>query len=137
MSYNEPPNYGTPPPPPGGSDGGYGGGYGGGYDGGGGYGGGYGAPQQPGFNAPPEKSVLAIIGLVLGIIGLIPCLWGCFVFSIAALVLGFLGQNEVKQGKKTGKGLAVGAIWTGVAGILFSILAVVLIVTDVIDIYSY
>lgn len=128
MSYNEPPNYGSPPP------------------GGGGYGGYGGQPPyggqpyggQPGFGGQPAgTSVLAIIGLVTGILGLIPCLWGCFVFSIAAVVLGVLGQNEVKQGKKTGKGLALAAIITGAIGIALSILVVVLYASGAIDFTGY
>ena len=80
---------------------------------------------------------MAIIGLVLGIIGLIPCLWGCFVFSIAALVLGLLGQKEIKQGKKTGGGLALAAVITGALGIALSILMVVLFATGVFDFNTY
>ena len=77
MSYNEPP----PPPPPQ-----------------------YGAPQ-PGYGAQPQKnSVMAIIGLVLGIIGVIPCFWGCFIFSIGGVVLGLLGKKDVRESNGLKKG---------------------------------
>lgn len=114
MSYNEPPNYGTPPPPPGG---------------------GYGGPDQPaygqgGYGAqPPGTSVMAIISLVTGIIGILCCTW--FVFSIAATVLGFLGKKEIAEGKKTGKGVAMAGLILGIAGIVIgAIVWIVLIATD-------
>ncbi|WP_051485436.1 DUF4190 domain-containing protein [Nocardioides sp. J54] len=121
MSYNQPPGPGAPPPPPPGGDGGgygaYGGGNGGGYGAGdGGYG------QQPPYGSQPQgNSVMAIIALVTGILGVIPCFWGCFVFSIAALVLGILGKKEVQQGTKTGGGMAQAGFILGIIGIVLSI----------------
>lgn len=111
MSYNEPPNYGTPPPPP---PGGYGGQpYGG----------------QPNGGQPQQTSVMAIISLVTGILGILCCTW--FVFSIAAAVLGFLGKKEIDQGKKTGKGLAMAGLILGIAGIVLGVIVwIVLIATD-------
>lgn len=109
MSYNEPPNYGTPPPPPPG---------------------GYGAPGQPGYGGQPQQtSVMAIISLVTGILGLLCCTW--FVFSIAAAILGFLGKKEIAEGRKTGKGLAQAGFILGIVGIVLGVIVwVVLIATD-------
>ncbi|UMG92133.1 DUF4190 domain-containing protein [Nocardioides sp. TF02-7] len=78
---------------------------------------------------------MAIIGLVLGILGLIPCLWGCFIFSIAAVVLGFLGKKETDSGQKKGGGMALAALITGVLGILASILIWILFATGAFDFY--
>ncbi|WP_370287491.1 hypothetical protein [Nocardioides sp.] len=98
MSYNEPPNYGTPPPPPPGGygggpgdpgkggDGGYGGGgYGGGGYGGGGYGGGgYGG----GFAQEHPKGTQILIFGILGIV----C---CGPLGIAAWVMGNKAIREI------------------------------------------
>ncbi|WP_158282946.1 DUF4190 domain-containing protein [Nocardioides silvaticus] len=128
---NEPPPYGSPPPPPPPGGGGYGapppgGGYGG-YGGpppGGGYGG-YGQP--PGFGPQQSTSVMAIISLVTGILGILCCGW--FIFSIAALILGFLGRNEINQsqGTKKGAGLALAGLILGAVGMALGILNWVLI----------
>lgn len=102
MSYNEPP-YGSPPPPPP-PEGGYG------YQG---YGG-----------APQQTSVMAIISLVTGIIGVLCCGW--FVFSIAAVVLGILAKKEIDQGLKAGRGLAVAGLVLGVIGLVLGALTTAL-----------
>ncbi len=112
MSYsNEPPSYGSPPPPP------PGGGYGGPPGGppGGGYGG-YGGGQ------PQSQSIMAIIGLVAGIIGILSCC--CFVPSVAALVLGILGKKEIAEsnGTKTGAGMAQAAFILGIVGLVLGLL---------------
>ena len=117
MSYNEPPNYGSPPPPP--------------------PGGGYGAPQ-PGYGGsqPQSTSVLAIVSLVTGILGILCCGW--FVLSIAALVTGFLGRKEIadSQGAKKGGGLAMAGLILGAVGIVLGILNWVLVfATDSFDFY--
>lgn len=112
VSYNEPP-YGSPPPPPGG---------------------GYGGPGQPygqpaygmGGGQPTQTSVLAIISLVTGILGVLCC--GSFVFSVAALVLGFLGKKEVDEGKKTGGGMALAGLILGGVGMAISIVWIILVI---------
>ncbi len=112
VSYNEPP-YGTPPPPPGG---------------------GYGGPGQPygqpaygaGGGQPTQTSVMAIISLVTGILGVLCCNW--FVFSIAATVLGFLGKKEIDEGKKTGKGLALAGLILGIVGIVLGVIIWILVI---------
>ena len=106
-------SYGTPPPPPGG----------------------YGAPQ-PGYGAQPQSnSVMAIIALVTGILGVIPCFWGCFVFSIAGVVLGLLGKKEIADsgGTKKGAGLAQWGFILGIIGIVLGLIYWVLIVSGAID----
>src|SRR3546814_15580252 len=58
---------------------------------------------QPGYGGgqPQGTSVMAIISLVTGILGL--CCAGWFIFSIAAVVLGYLGKKETAAGKKDRK----------------------------------
>jgi uncharacterized membrane protein len=112
MSYGQPP----PPPPPGGPQ--------------------YGGPP-PGYGAQPQKnSAMAITGLVLGIIGVIPCFWGCLVFSIGGVVFGLLGKKDVREsnGAKKGDNLAQWGFILGLVGIALGILYWILVATGVIDI---
>ena len=111
MSYNQP-----PPPPPGG----------------------YGAPQ-PGYGQEPKNSTMAIIALVMGILGVIPCFWGCFVFSIAGLVLGILGKKEIATsgGTKKGAGMAQWGFILGIIGIVIGVLYWILIISGAIDLSYY
>lgn len=116
VSY-EPPAYGSPPPPPPGG----GGGYGGPPPGGGGYGAG-GFPAQP----QQQTSVLAIISLVTGILGILCCVCygGGALFGIAGLITGFLGKKEIADsgGAKKGDGLALAGMICGGIGVALSIL---------------
>lgn len=110
-------SYSSPPPPPG-----------------------YGDQQPYGYGGqqPQSFSVMAIISLVLGIIGIPAC--GCFVFSIAAIVLGVLGRKEVDNsgGTKKGKGLATAGLVIGAISLVLAILVNVLVFSGAIDLdYGY
>ena len=96
----------------------------------------YGAPPPGVGGEPPKTSVLAIIGLVVGIIGAIPCFWGCFVFSIGGIVLGLLGKKDVAEsnGAKKGAGMAQWAFILGVVGVALGALYWILVATGVIDV---
>ena len=78
---------------------------------------------------------MAIISLVTGIVGVLCCGW--FVFSIAALVLGILGRNEINQsgGAKKGAGLAMAGLILGAVGIALGILNWILVFTT--DSFSF
>ena len=78
---------------------------------------------------------MAIISLVTGILGVIPCCWGLFIFSIAAAVLGFLGQKEIREsgGAKKGGGLAKAGLILGIVGLVISVLYWVLYGAGVFD----
>jgi hypothetical protein len=84
------------------------------------------APEFAPAPAPAAKTnILSIISLVAGILGflstclsIIPILgWFCLgiggLFGIAALVLGFLGMNQVKKTAEKGKGMAIAGIVLG------------------------
>lgn len=124
MSYGEPPSYGAPPPPPpppGGGEPPYGG---------------TGTPYGAGVHEP-KNSVMAVIALVTGIIGVIPCFWGCFVFQIAAVVLGILGKKEVAEsnGSKKGEGMAQWGLILGVIGVVLCLLYWIVFATT--DVFSF
>jgi hypothetical protein len=93
--------------------------------------GGYGGAQ------PQSTSVMAIISLVTGIIGIFPC---CTIgiFSIAAIILGYLGKKEINEsnGAKKGGGLATAGLITGIVGLVLGIAYWILVLaTDSIDFY--
>ena len=97
----------------------------------------YGQPVPPyAGGQPPKKSVMAIIGLVLGIIGAIPCFSGCLIFSIGAIVLSKLAQKEIaqSQGAKTGAGQAKWAFILGLVGLAIGAVYWILVGTGAIDI---
>lgn len=86
-----------------------------------------GFPQQGGSN---NGQILSIISVVTGVLGLLCCTW--FIFSIAAVVLGFFGMKEYdKTGQK--KTLAQVGIGLGIAGIVIGIIYWILIATGVVD----
>ena len=99
----------------------------------------YGAPGPYGGPVPQKTSVMAIIALVTGIIGVIPCFWGCFVFSIASTILGILGKKEIREsnGAKKGAGMAQAGLIMGIIGIAIGVLYWILIASGVIDIDYY
>lgn len=108
MSYSEPP----PPPPPT-----------------------YGQPTPAyGGGQPPKTSVMAIIGLVVGILGVFPCC-GCGVFSIGAIVLGMLGKKEIAEsnGAKKGEGMAKWAFILGIVGLVMGVIYWILVGSGTID----
>lgn len=84
---------------------------------------------------PPKNSVKAIIGLIVGILGIFPCC-GCGIFSIAAIVLGKLGQKEIEasNGALKGAGMAKWAFILGIVGIVLGVIYWILVGTDVIDV---
>jgi uncharacterized membrane protein len=108
-------SYGTPPPPP--QDPGYG--------------------QPAGYGAQPQKnSAMAVTGLVLGIIGAIPCFWGCLIFSIGGIVFSKLGSKDIREsnGAKKGEGAAKWGFILGIVGLALGVLYWIGVGTGVIDI---
>lgn len=108
MSYNEPPNYGTPPPPPG-----------------------YGAPQGYGGQPPQSNSTLAIVSLVTGIIGILGgcCCGWLGIVGIAGIVTGVMARKEIDQsgGTKKGAGMALAGIICGAVGLVIGIILIILV----------
>ena len=85
---------------------------------------------------PPKRSGMAVAGLVLGIIGVIPCFWGCLIFSILGVVFGQLGKKDIREsgGAKTGDNAAKWGVILGIVGIALGIIYWILVATGVIDI---
>ena len=80
----------------------------------------YPPPGAPGGygQAPAQTSPLAIVSLVLGIVGFLCC--GLFVFSIGALVTGFLARKQIgeSQGRLKGAGMATAGLILGAVAIV-------------------
>ncbi len=75
-------------------------------------------PAEPA--APAAKSpVFSIVSLVLGILGLLGsfCFGSGSLFALVGLILGIVGRKR----ELNGKGLALGGIITGAAGLVVSV----------------
>ncbi|SUA75151.1 Uncharacterised protein [Nocardia otitidiscaviarum] len=103
-----------------------------------------GGQAQPGYPqggyAPygyaPQRSTngMAIASLVVSILGL-TTLFFCFlpIGSLVGLILGVAALNQVKQSQQEGRGLALGGIWVGAAGLALGVLAWIFIGAAVIS----
>jgi Domain of unknown function (DUF4190) len=105
-----------PPPPPG-------------------YGPGYPPPPPPpysGYAAVPAvmKNGVGIAALVVALISLPAALTivGGIVLGVAAIILGFVGRNRVRNGEANNGGVAMAGIVLGALGVLFSIVMIVIAV---------
>jgi len=85
---------------------------------------------------PPKKSGMAVASLVLGILGVLPCFWGCFIFAILGVVFGQLGKKDIRdsQGAKTGEGLAKWGFILGIVGIVAGVIYWILVATGTVDV---
>lgn len=109
MSYSEPP----PPPPQ------------------------YGAPQPPTGGTPAKTSGKAITSLVTGIISLpTVCCWPLsLVLAVLGIVFGVLGRKDIRNsgGQQKGEGMALAGLICGAVAIALIVLVLVLAATGVID----
>lgn len=91
--------------------------------------------QQPGYGQPAYQPYgygqpvmgtngMAIASLITSILGLSTMLF-CFlpIGSLIGLVLGVVALNQVKESGQEGRGLALGGIWVGAAGLALGVLA--------------
>ena len=135
-SSPQPPSYGsTPQPAPqspytgGPAQGGYGPGQGG-YDQSSGYGQG-GVDQNSGYGQSPQpRNGLGVTALVLGIIALLFC-WTVVagVLAIVGLVLGIIGMGRARRGQATNRGVALAGTIISALALLAAIAFAVLYVT--------
>ncbi len=96
-------------------------------------------PVQPVPPAPGTKTnVLSIVALVTGILGFLSMCLGFIPFlgvlcnivgglaSVAALVTGFIGMNQVKTTGEKGRGMAITGIVLGALGIIGICVAIII-----------
>jgi hypothetical protein len=75
---------------------------------------GYGYPPQPGWGPPTRRTnTLAIIALV-----------SVFVFAPAALVLGIIARNQIRETGEDGDGMALAAVICGAIAVAFSVILI-------------
>jgi len=99
------------------------------------------APAQPGYTAPayaaPPASatpILSILSLIGGIIGILSS-WFYFglLFSIAAVVLGFIGKKK----EPAAKGMWLTGIILGFVGIAIGLISIIVTIIAFIALASY
>ncbi|MEV6771088.1 DUF4190 domain-containing protein [Nocardia sp. NPDC051030] len=92
---------------------------------------GYGYPgyQPYGYQQPPlGTNGMAIGSLIVSIAGL-PMLFFCLflpVGSLVGLILGVVAVNQIKTSGQQGRGLALGGIWVGAAGLAIGVVCLAL-----------
>ncbi len=72
----------------------------------------------PGIGSAQKTNTLAIVSLVTGIMSIPLCF--CGVLSIAAVVTGILGRNQIRasNGLEQGEGMALAGLITGSVGLV-------------------
>jgi hypothetical protein len=83
------------------------------------------APPPPG--RPPETSLLAIVSLVAGILGVIGSFFAPLLASIVAIVCGHLARGRIRRepARLTGDGIALVGLILGYIGIAISIVGLI------------
>lgn len=77
----------------------------------------------PTIARPPKTNSLAIVGLILGILGLVPLCLLNIIPAILGLVFSCLALSQIKKsaGQEGGRGLAIAGILLSVVGLLISV----------------
>lgn len=89
--------------------------------------------MNPGYMAPQmyrsQNQVLPIISMVLGIISMFFCCYGC-PFGLAAAITGFLGMNNANKNpvEYGGRGFAIAGLVLGILNLIITIVIVIIIV---------
>ena len=85
---------------------------------------GYGAPgyPQPGYGQPQQQNTLGLLSMIFGIVSIpLACCYIGLLLGAAAIVLGYLGQQKVKEGVANNGGMALAGIITGAVGVVIEI----------------
>lgn len=91
----------------------------------------FGGPVQygaAGIPARPANNPLALASMICGIAGLVLMFcWVGFLPAVAALIMGFIGRNQINQsgGAQGGSGMALTGIITGAIAVGLSLLIIV------------
>ena len=92
--------------------------------------------QPPGYQAyggqtaPQGNSGMAVAGMVLSLVGLIPCFWVFQVPGLLGMIFGFVGLGQTKQGGRKGRGMAIAAVVIGVVLMLICVAIWVAVAVD-------
>lgn len=84
------------------------------------------SPAAPPVNNQPERtSTLAIVAIILAV-----------VVPVAGIVVGVIARRQVIRTGEQGRGLSTAAIIVGIALTVFSILPLLLVLPDLVQIYG-
>lgn len=73
---------------------------------------------------------MAVAGMVLSLVGLIPCFWLFQVPGLLGMIFGFIGMGQTKEGGRKGRGMAIAAVVIGVLLMLVCVAFWVAIAVD-------
>ena len=62
---------------------------------------------------PPTNSGMAISGMVLSLVGIIPCFWAIQIPGLLGLIFGLIGLGQTKDGSRRGRGMAIAGVVIG------------------------
>jgi hypothetical protein len=86
------------------------------------------APAAPA--AQPKRNTLAVLSLIVGVVSALAfaCLGMGVPLGIAAVVLGFIGRNQIAEsdGVQSGSGMALGGMALGLIGVLAGVVGCIL-----------
>ena len=92
-------------------------------------------------NATPAKmNVLALVGMILSLVGLvlglgvgfIPGVYGWFgLFALAGVILSHIGMKQISTRSETGRPFAITGIVTGYVGLLIAVIQIVIAIVIV------
>jgi Domain of unknown function (DUF4190) len=85
----------------------------------------YGAPMHA---QPPTNSGMAIAGMVLSLVGLIPCFWFLQLPGLLGVIFSAIGLKQTAGGARKGRGMAIAGLVVGV--ILLVVMVVVWLTLD-------
>ena len=80
---------------------------------------------QPYSGVPPAlpgNSGMAVAGLVLSLVGVIPCFWVFQLPGLLGIVFGAVGLGQTKDDRQRGRGMAIAGIVIGILLVLGCIL---------------
>jgi Domain of unknown function (DUF4190) len=87
---------------------------------------------QPGQFGQPAKSGMAIAGLVLSLVGVIPCFWFWFlqVPGYLGVIFSIIGLKATKGGARRGRGMAIAGLVVGLAVVAMALLITLVVYTS-------
>ena len=71
-------------------------------------------PYGAGAPGPATNSGMAVAGMVLSLVGLIPCFWPWQVPGLLGMIFGFIGLGQTKDGSRKGRGMAIAGLVVGI-----------------------
>jgi hypothetical protein len=74
------------------------------------------------MGAAPRNSGMAIAGMVLSLVGLIPCFWLLQLPGVLGIIFGAVGMQQTKDGSRRGRGMAIAGVVIGIVLVALAVL---------------